>query len=408
MVDRRSLLPLSSRTPWERAISEAVAAWHPLPVDILGTLYDPMTCSPGRLPSLAAELGMPLWLDRWTIEQKRAFTQEWISLARRRGRRPTFAAILRWVDAPLVDFITPPQILAPRRGRTPAERAAYRAQFPELRVYVYARPVQLTPRLVSGRPWFGARRVARASIAPDHAGRRAEVHDGGSVTPVGIRVEVPTSEFVQGHFSVRLPSRGLRLTAGRPWGGAMRTARASSAAARVYRYAEGEGRPDTIFPSLEPFDLRPDRVRAEHGAAPKLVPGRPWFGARRVARASEAIRFVYDSLRLYDPERVAVRAATQVGGWYLGRGRLGMDPFRIEAVVDTAYTTAGHRFGRFVSGVVRSHDNTRVREVCAALRAAKIGRDQVVMRPAVYRPIIAADEIPPDGSYLPGQLVRDF
>ncbi len=213
--------------------------------------------------------------------------------------------------------------------------------------YVYARPVPARAAVCVCGPWFGARRVGRASIARAEPARR----DGGVVTPVGIRVEVPTSEFVQGHFSVRVPSRGLRLTAGRPWGGAMRTARASSAASRVYRYAEGEGRPDTIFPTLEPFDLRPDRVRAEHGAAPKLVPGRPWFGARRVASASEAIRFVYDSLRLYDPERVAVRAATQVGGWYLGRGRLGMDPFRIEAVVDTAYNTVGHRFGRFVSAL---------------------------------------------------------
>ena len=400
-----SLQPPSSRTPSDLAISEAFNAWWDLPVAILDTLWDPATCLPDVLPHLARAVGVPLWPARWPLTKQRSFVAAWIAISRQRGREPAYRKMLAAVDAELVQFITPPQILTSRRSRTAEEREAYRRLFPEVRVYAVRDRAERPGVLVPGRPWFGSRRVARASNAPERAGRRAEYRDGDLVRTVAIRVVGATADLVSGHFILALPATGARLTPGKPWFGRNRVARASSAAGRVYRYRDGEARPDLLFPRLEPLEAKPDRVREAHADRPKMVPGRPWFGVRRVARLTDTALHVYDSVRLFDPDRVRSQAAARPGGWIMGRTRLGMDPFRIEILADTSYRRPGRRFGRFF-GPARAHDASRIEEVTAALRAASVGRDKVMLRTGLYRPIDTSDGILPDGTFVPGQIVR--
>lgn len=401
-----SLLP-PTPTDYELSISEAVADWYDVPSEILDTLWDPRTCPPDVLPHLASALRVPLWFDDWPVAKQRSVTAAWIRLSRRLGREPTFAELLRIVDAELVRFIAAPQVTTPTRARTDAEREAFKARFPEVRVYLYRNRGVRNALFTCGWPLGGYRRVARASTAPERAGRRAEVCDRGIVTPITIRVESGTAEFALSSLALRLPATGLRLVPGRAWAGAARASRSSSAASRVYRYREGTARPDLLWPTAQPLDIRPDRIREPHVRRGGLVVGRVWGAGLGAARASDARLFVYDSMRLFDPAR---RGGGQVGvsrgGWILGSSRLGMPPFEAELVVDASYRRPGRGGFPRLPGVVRAHDGSRMASIAAAVRGAKLGRDKIMIRTGLYGPITPNDAVQADGAHRLGDIIK--
>ena len=391
----------------ELAISEAVAAWYAVPNSLLVTIWDPAKCPDALVPYLAWAVGLPLWSERWDVLKKRSVVAAWIAISRLRGTKVAFEKCLGIVDAEFVSWVTPPAICAPRAARTPAQRAAYQAQFPEVRVYLFAKRAVRKGILVCGRPFSGVRRSPQASTAYLRRAYRAEYVDGGVTTDLAIRVLAPT-EITQGAFELALPTGTRRLVPGRPWFGRSRFLETSTAATRVFRYTDGDGRPDLLWPTLTPFALQPTLVSQPHILKGHLVAGRPWFGRRRAPLASVADQFVYQSIRLYDPDRHAAVSAGKPGGWILGRTQLGTDAFRIDVAVDTSYRSPGRRFmpGRPLGGVAHAHDPGRIQDVCAALRAAKLGRDKVMLRTGIYREVEAADALPPDGSILPGQIIR--
>jgi phage tail P2-like protein len=409
VADTSSLLPLDNRTPFEDALSTAIADAWSIPTELLDTIWTAADCPPNVLPALASGLSVQLWRDSWPLAKKRSVTGRSVALSRIRGTEPAFAEYLEQVDAKLLKLITPPQTLTPRAARTQAEREAFKAKFPEVRVYPFRNRHVRKGLIVCGRPIGGRRRIARETVAPEFAGRRAEYRDGDIVRPIAVRVEPGTAEFVAGLFELRLPVAGKRLMTGRPWTGANAIARSSTAKARVYRYTEGEGRPDLLWPSAEPLDIRPDRVREAHHLPARLIAGRPWGGRRRFLALSLAGEHVYDSVHLFDAARVSSNgASSRRGGWILGRSRLGMEAFRIEAVVDSSFERPGRRFSRRLPGIVRNHDDERMSDITAAVRAAKLGRDKIMVRTGIYRPIEARDAIPADGSFRLGQIVRSI
>ena len=408
MSDAVTLLPPEA-SPRELAISEAVAAWLTIPVELLDTIWDPRTCPEAWLPYLAWAVGLPLWSAAWDAPKRRSVVAAWIAISRIRGTRDAFAACLDIVDAKLVDWLVPPAICAPRPARTQAERDAYKAQFPEVRVYPFAGQAVRRGVLVPGRPWGRRLRFLQPSTADARAAYRAEYRDGDVVKPITVRFAATAGDIASGDFELRAPSVGVRrLVPGRPWGGATRFALPSTAAARVYRYNEGTARPDLLWPSATPIDTVPDKVAAPHVLPGRLVVGRPWGGSRRVPRPSVASQFVYDSVRLFVPDRPVVNAKARRGGWILGRTQLGQPRFRIDVAVDTTYRRPGRRFmpGQVLRGVTAPHDGSRTAEVCAALRAAKLGRDKVMLRTGLYRPVEPQDQLLPNAALLPGQIIR--
>jgi phage tail P2-like protein len=402
-----SSLLLANPTPWMRSVSEAVAAWAPMPTRALDTLWDPRTCPADVLPYLAWAVRLPLWSEAWSVNKRRSVIAAWIEISRIRGTREAFRRCLEIVNATLVDWVVPPAICAPRASRTAAERDAYRAQFPEARVYLFAERAVRVGLLTVGRPWGGAARAPQASTAYLRRAYRAEYVDGGVTTPLHVHALSP-EQFASGSFELDLPDTGRKLIPGVPWGGSRKAPLASTALDRVFRFTQGGGRPDLLWPGLTPFSLQPERVAQAHPLTARLTPGRPWGGARRVPLASIADQFVYQSIRLYDPNRSVKVSASKPGGWILGRSQLGTDRFRIDIVADTSYRAPGRRFmpGHVLRGTPTEHDPTRINDVCAALNAAKIGRDRVLLRTGLYRRVSAADNLPPTGAYTAGQIIR--
>lgn len=405
-VSEGSLLPRDA-SKWERSISEAVAAWYSVPNHLLDTIWDARTCPPAVLPFLAWAVGLPLWAPDWPLTKKRSVVASWPAISRIRGTKDGFIDCLDIVDAKFVDWVVPPAICAPRPARTQAERDAFKAQFPEVRVYLFAKQAVRKALLIPGKPWFGYRRVTEVSTAPERGPYRAEYRDGNLIKPIAYRAAATADNFAAGTFVISAPDVGRRLVTGKPWFSRNRFVRASSAASRVYAYSEGPSRPDLLWPSAKPIQFTPDKVSEQHVVRNRLVVGRPWGGLRRCPAASVADQFVYDSIRLFIPDRPIVNSKARRSGWILGRSQLGQDRFRIDVLVDTSYQRPGRWFmpGQVLKGAVASHDNSRTKEVCAALRAAKLGRDKVMLRTGLYRAIEPTDSLLP-GAYMPGQIIR--
>ncbi|MCJ2080752.1 phage tail protein I [Methylobacterium sp. J-090] len=400
MPEARSLLA-GSTSPRERAVSEAVAPWWDVPVEILTTLWDPATCPEAALPHLARALRMPLWLDRWNVARKRANLARWIALSRRRGVEATFDELLAMVDVEMVAFRAPPQGLFPTRRWTPAERRAWRARFPEIRVYPFRNAHTRQGGFIPGGclPM-----VPMRSVATQFAGRRATIVRDGIETPIPVRVLGGATELATGQFKVSIPTRGpnscLPMILGVDF-----IPRRSTAASRVYTYADGPADPDLLLPG-RPLDVTPERIRAPHARRHGFFPGDclPMIPLR-----SNAAEFIYDSVRIYDPAAAKTNGPPRTGGWILGQSRLRQAPFTIEISIDAKR----HRPGGFFPGGIlpmtpRPFDRSRIDEADQAMRAAKLGRDQVLRSLVTYRPINAGDGIPADGSFRLGQIIRSL
>ncbi|SFD76648.1 phage tail protein, P2 protein I family [Bosea sp. CRIB-10] len=399
-----SQLPDNARRFW-RSISEAVAEWWDPPVALLDTLDDAWRIPARLLPYLAAGRSVDVWKDGWTESKKRWVIDRWISLSRRRGVETTFAAMLEIMDARLVEFLAPPQGLFPRQPWTDAERRAWREQFPELRVYP-RRNRHTTPRalLVVGEPWFGGRSILRSSIAPAYGGQRATIVIDGVERPVPIRVDVGAGEFVRGLFQVMLPTTALRLTLPAILGKAC-VPRASTAASRSYRYGDAASRADLLLPG-QPISIEPERIAAAHTLPGGFAPGST---LPMILRASRAGEHVYSSIRIYDPAKGAVFRPTKPGGWILGRSKLRQAAFTLRLTVDASRKhRGGFVIGRSLPMAARGFDDSKLQDVFAAARAAKLGRDRVLVRTSLHRPVTAGDGIPLDGSHRLGDLITDL
>lgn len=399
-----SLLPPNAG-PLMRALSLAFAASGELPAVNLADLWDPWLAPADRLPSLAADLGLTFWKPEWPDQKKRHVIARSLEMKRRRGTRASFSTHLGFANASLEQLRAAPQTTTTRASKTADERAAWAAQFPELRVYAY-RHRHAGGGLVAGRCWGVSRRAARRSAAPTFAGRRATLVKAGIETTIALRVYEAPSEFVQAHLQAALAASGRRFVAGRPLG---RAARSSSASDRLYGFRPGARRLDTLPPQLEPLDIQPTRVAAAAARPAGFVAGSALRGGRRFVRGSRAAERVYDSFRLFDPGKARSTRVRPRGGCFAGRTRLGQPPFELHLDVNVTHRLPGRRpFPFSPRGVVRSHNGQPVSDVLAAVRAAKLGRDRILVRTNLHRPITAGDGIPLDGSFRLGQIVRSL
>lgn len=396
-----TLLPPNAQ-PYLKALSEAFSAVGDLPIGVLEDLWDPARAPEAVLPLLAQALGVTLWRGDWSLLKKRQVLAQAPALARHRGTRAAFEQLLALVDAELVDFRAPPQTLLARRPRTAQERAAWAAQFPELRI----RQVRVRHRrrggLVVGECWLGGRRAARSSSAPEFSGPRATVVTQGAETIVPLR---PVAE---GGHQVALSSRAQRFVPGRSLGKSAGAPRASTAADRLYNFTAGTVRMDALAPSATSTDVLLAPVHRADRRVGGMRVGQALAGgsAPRVSTAGER---VYQSVRLFDPAQARAGRVASRGGWYAGRGRLGQPAFQLRLDIDLARKTPGRRAWPFSpTGPLRAHDSRPMDDAMAAARAAKLGRDQVLLRTGLYRPIRAGDGVSLDGGHRLGQIVRSL
>ena len=400
-----SLLPPGA-DPFLIALSEAFAPASDLPIDGFDQLWDPSRAPAAVLPALARAVGVVLWRADWPTAKKRQVIAQTIALKRKRGTHEAFATYLKMVDVDLVGLRAPPQTLYPRARKTTLERQAWARQFPELRVYPFRRRHTPFGVLTAGKPWGRSGRCARASVAAQYAGVRAELLVEGRAEPVAVR-RLADPDGGKARLRIGLTTAGQRMTAGRITG--RMVARASSAADRVFTYRAAARGPAALPPSSSAVDYVPIRT-SEPVVLPGVVTvGRPVGASRRFLRPSTAADRVFDSVRLHDPVRGRAGDVLPYGGWFAGSGQLGQDRFTLHLDVDAQRTLRGRRpFPFSPTGPLRAHDGRRNADARAAASAAKLGRDQVLVRTSIYRPIAPGDFVPLDGTHRPGQIVRSL
>ena len=257
-----------------------------------------------------------------------------------------------------------------------------------------------------GRPWTG--RAPTTSEAPTFAGSRAVVIDDGIETPVPVRVVTTSADLVAGYSQVALPTKARRFMPGGVLSAPNAIPRPSTARSRLFTFSAGASQPDTLIPGTTPLDAAPKRTAQTAVRRTVLATCHPWFGRRRFADLSPAGDRVFDSFRLYDPTRAASGTLRPKGGWILGRSILGQPAFEIDMAVDLARKRQGRALFPTRYGIVRDHDPKPMQNVLAAVRAAKLGRDQVLIRTGIYRPIRLGDAIKVDGTFKVGQIIRSL
>lgn len=400
MTEVRSLLPPNA-SPVMRALSEVFTEASTLPAMDLAGMWDPRRCPAGRLPSLAADLGVQLWKPEWPETKKRRVIARSIALMRRRGTVPAFAESLSFVGAELVQFRAPPQRAIVKRHPTLDEREAWARQFPLLTV-TYGRARHVRPRrLVAGRCWGASRRTASRNIAAAYMGPRATLTRGGATSPVRIRRVGDHLQVAMG--DARRPAF-TGHTLGRGW-----KPKASRAAGQTYAFRFGERRAATVSPGKPAVDIRASLTPLGGPRTGQLVAGAAFGGRRRFVRSSRASERVGRSVRLFDPSMAARGLLRPRSGLIAGRTILGQPAFQLRLAVDLKHRRRGRRAWPFSwRGVLRAHDPSRLADGLAAVRAVKLGRDQVLVRTGLYRPIAAGDGVPLDGSHRLGQIVRSL
>jgi hypothetical protein len=105
--------------------------------EIIRDQWDPYKISKRNLPFLAWALGVNLWESWWSEEFSRYWAANQWQLKGERGSLPGLIKFTRAVNGEVKRVIRPPARAYALRADTDAERAAYVARFPQLRLYPY-------------------------------------------------------------------------------------------------------------------------------------------------------------------------------------------------------------------------------------------------------------------------------
>lgn len=415
-----SLLPPGA-THVERAIEQAMARVADVPVP-LRRISDPARTPEEFLPFLAWGRSTDLWDRDWPTEKKRAVTQAWFRLHRRKGTLAGIDDALRFFGAFVAEARVPPDGTYPDPALTREERDRFLARFRQIRLFRFR---------TRGQAAFGAyvgSGVRRAGLfaaagfhpaftdAPVRIGRRAFVFDPltGEETPVRRAERVVTTElrgavdferiFVPGQvgpgfFPGQAPRARVFMVA-------------STARARVYSIAVDRDYLETrstlhisgILPAAQPIDVRPRRVRLRNcacrlgsmfpgaGSGRRAFIGRQGDGKHRtfLPRTTAPLR-IFDQIFLFDPDRLPDQRS---GRTFVGRTRLGMPAYHARLTLDARGRASPFAFSQFARGFVMRTSKRKLRQAIEAIRLSKALRDKLRVTAKTMRPARVADGVP--------------
>lgn len=417
--------------------------------------WDPWAISYRNLGYLAWAMGVNLWEDDWSEQQRRQWVANQWTFKYYRGSDLGMQMAVQAVGATILNIVRPPALFQPGPALTAAERAAYLARFPQLRLYPYAPRPQL--------PWLNY--MGGFSYAPD--GSKIFVNNGhffgpykpfyptnynagglylractlydpqtGVETQLTVRtvtgvptpgVPVTTYDEIQLPFNpgnlffpgagnmlyLVPPNTPLSITRrhgvilGRlPYEGSnlIRVPRDGSLSTTQYQAIF-----NTVAPGLKPIDVNPTTVSVVHPMrSTEFYCGQPLW--KKFLPKSNAWQYIYEVWYLFDPTRLPDQRWARV---YMGRARFGIQRYTAKLKIDAswqwhkAYAYAGHKSwigpGRFFA----PPDTSRIDQVRRAVTAAMALRDTCLIDTKVKRIIQLRDVVTLDGTYAIGQYITD-
>lgn len=408
----RDLLPASS-DPFERAALQAMIDDLPVPVR---ECLDPDTCPAEFLPFLAHANSVDLWSDDWPEERKRKVIREWPDLAARIGTLSAIRQALRYVDAELVDVMTPPArfVLGSIKD---AGVEAWKARLPQLRIY---NRVRSSPKV--GRPWRKTI-LGRSALVPEvgwaYAGEEGVLFDPAtgletSLRSVDIRTVRRDATEINERVAVVPGKASPRATVlGRARIGRM--ALGSYRQASIVRWTETEegteigstgrvivagGGWRVISPQFDDIPVRTPK-RGQHAI------GRLIVGRARLSPQNAQLTF-YRRLYLSDPTLV------MPGTRSYGRAVIGRTPHslphhqaRLLVELQQRRTRRGFVVGRraYRAATVNDLDDRAMQLALTVLRIVKAPDERHLANFATRRRLTFGDRILLDGSATFGTFV---
>jgi phage tail P2-like protein len=183
------LLP-SNATPLEEAMAGAGKRIQAIPVPI-DLIKRPLQTPATFVPFLAWERAVDIWNPSWDDSTKRNVIAASIALHFKKGTGYAIEQYVRYVGGRVNGWVRPPSRVFSGPSLTAAEREAWLAGLPQVRVYFdYFRGTAGRAkaflggwsRLNRSRNFFLAGTVCAPSIARQHLRRRATWHAGGVAT----------------------------------------------------------------------------------------------------------------------------------------------------------------------------------------------------------------------------------
>lgn len=346
------------------------------------------------LPHLADQFHMRhtvAWRRAQTDAERRGLVKAAIARHRIKGTLAAFRVAAKDAGGWLADAVVPPAKTYVGAALTMAERNAFVARYPQLRIY----PQRLTghkigallARLYPGAAVHPVQTDAALRLAP-----RAYLYRGGVETPLDVmeRVEQITAQRATTVTEVRVAgTAGAMAFCGRPCRWPART----DAGQRMYRlvldatYLEHSEslRRQSVSPGLSPITTRYDWIAGE-GRATGIHAGRFISGHLQRSTARERI---YKRTWLFDPE---VDIARRGGMSFCDASRLSMPAFHAELAVGLRGKANRRRAWRFVQGFLAQADLTDYHDAFEAMRDVARAADRIAINTAVARPVSAGEQ----------------
>lgn len=376
------ILPMAE-TPLNKALSSLSTRLEDIQAPTR-EVWDPWTCPPEFLKSLAHALSVDLWVESWPETRKRRVIANAVEMHRRKGTLAGAREYLELVDARIDRVVVPPQRVFSGPDLTRAEREAWLSGLPQVRVWRIQEPGRKGFGLFAGGPRYASffeTGFPLPSTALQRLRRRARWVVGGQETDTRV------TEFGS-YFRLHLPGdEQNRVFADRPiWG---RFFRPSGAPARLVTIEPKARLPwrSPVRASLEPVTSEPERVTVEGEMRRGVFCGRP-MGAGYF-RPSTAVLRIYWRFAIHDGRKVNRRPSIQ----FMGVGRYSFPAHTAHLTVSRTATRPKWQAGE---GIVRAktrfwlpHNPEPTRNVRRALMVAKRASDDMLIRYADRPKIIA-------------------
>lgn len=344
------------------------------------------------LPWLAWGVDVLAWPRTAGETQRRQLAAASWRMHRKMGTLAGLREIAAVFGASIPRAIVPPAKTYAGAALTTAERNAFVARYPKLRIY----PQRLTGQRVGAmlaRCFAGG---AAHPITTDAAMRMAPqaflARDGVETPLQTTQRELLTTERTATSVTeIRQPGQaGAAGFCGRPVQWLVR----STAAARMYRlrldtmYRDGqEGvRRVAVSPGLGLLDVRYDWI-AGRGTATGIFAGGHVAGHLHRSTARERI---YKSLWLFDPALDVGRRAAMS---FCSASRLGMPAHHAQLTLAMPSHLGARVARRYVQGFVVPTDKTAYHDTLAALRDVARASDRIAIETAVHRPLAASEAV---------------
>lgn len=400
-MTQETLLP-QNRTAFEEAADLTGARVADLPLDI-PKLARPFEAPAPFLPWLAWGLSVDFWEKEWPEDKHRLMLARSLRMHSVKGTATAIAEAVQIMGGDVRRFIVPPSKTHLSPAFTQAERDAYLAMFPQLRVYPFVArgSAGRATRFLSSpsgaaTAFSGPLRTVDARYA-----RTARLWDKGAETTLTIR-EVKSEavgtvaataydEVVLGpkatkaiHLDAPPRARGFLVD---DQGVARRMLRIPRDAS--YEFRLGRETYTTVLPKAELIDVRPQFVAEPHpGQKGAVYAG----GGSRIGGGflppTISWQHLFERWHIHDPDRIPIERRRSL---HLGYSRLGMPAYHAEASVRLLGKRPWRITSKFVQGYVVSTSKKPIADAREAVRITKSLRDKVLLNTKTFRAIRSGD-----------------